>query len=101
MNSVEQVRVCLEEIGQVLIGFEERVINEFKMTENFTSEIQTRVIGLNHEFGEKIQASDDKIVYYLMDDKAVGMAVVRRTSFNNAEITMLTTEPRKTDETFR
>ena len=38
---------------------------------------------------------DSDTVYALKDTEAVAMCIIRRTDFNNAEITMITTENRK------
>ena len=95
-NSIKQVRVCLEEIGDVLNNFLDEIIEEFhfKNSEKHTCEVQRRGIGINFAFGEEIHRSDDEIIYYLMDDKLIVCVIVRRTEFNNAEITMITTEER-------
>jgi len=95
-NSIKQVRVCLEEIADVLNGFRDEIVKEFGFTntEKHYFEVQHRGIGINFAFGEEIHRSDDEITYYLMDDKLVGCALIRRTEFNNAEITMITTEER-------
>ena len=95
-NSIKQVRVCLEEIADVLNGFRDEIVKEFRFikTEKHHFEVQHRGIGINFAFGEEIHRSDDEITYYLMDDKLVGCAIIRRTEFNNAEITMITTEER-------
>lgn len=94
MNKIKQVRVCLEEIGEVLGAFRDNVFDEFGFACNPHCEVQRRGIGINFAFGEEIHRSDDEITYYLKDDKAVAYAIVRRTAFNNAEITMVTTEER-------
>lgn len=97
MNSVKQVRVCLEEIADVYNKFREEVFEEFNFTssEKHICEVQHRGIGINFAFDEEIHRSDDEITYYLKDDKAVAMTIIRRTEFNNAEITMITTENRQ------
>ena len=97
-NSVVQVRRCLEETADTINEFIESIIDNFGMKEAYKEgrgcEIQYRGIGLKGDFHEDIHRSDDEIIYILMDDKAVGMAVIRRTEFNNAEITLITTEER-------
>ncbi len=95
-NSIKQIRVCLEEIADVLNNFQDEVFDEFHFinTENHHFEVQRRGIGINFAFDEEIHRSDDEIMYYLMDDRLVGCAIIRRTEFNNAEITMITTEER-------
>ena len=95
MNTIKQVRVCLEEIADVLGRFREEVFEEFGFFDNHTCEVQRRGIGINFAFGEEIHRSDDEITYYLKDDKAVAISIIRRTEFNNAEITMITTEERQ------
>jgi hypothetical protein len=100
MNSIKQVRVCLEEIADVVNKFRDEVIEEFNFAPSAEHycEIQRRGIGINFDFYEKIQRSDDEITYYLKDDRLVGITIVRRTEFNNAEITMITTEERFPDK---
>ena len=95
-NNIKQVRVCLEEIADVLGGFQDEIFEEFNFvnTEKHFCEVQRRGIGINFAFGEEIHRSDDEITYYLMDYRLIGCAIVRRTEFNNAEITMITTEER-------
>lgn len=99
-NSVKQVRVCLEEIADVLDKFRDEIVKDVCSTEtkNHSFEVQHRGIGINFEFGEKIQRSDDNITYYLKDDKLIGCTIVRRTEFNNAEITMIMMEERFKEE---
>lgn len=94
-NSARQIRVPLEMVGEVLLKFEEEVIADFDMKGNSSAEIQRRGVGINFEFGEEIHRSDDELIYYLKEDKAVAMAIIRRTSFNNAEITLIETDERK------
>ena len=94
MNTIKQVRVTLEEVATVVNEFETQVIQEFDMKSNPSSEIQYSGIGIQYEHGENIRRSDDEIIYYLKDNKLVGFIVERRTEFNNAEITMITTENR-------
>lgn len=97
MNRVKQVRVCLEEVADVIRKFRDEVFDEFAFvsSEWHICEVQRRGIGINFAFGEEIHRSDDEITYYLKDDKAVAMTIIRRTEFNNAEITMITTENRQ------
>lgn len=101
MNTVKQVRVQLEHVSDVIKPFEEEVIKEFDMINNPFCEIQRRVIGIKNLFIEEIpvKASDDWIEYLLKDDKLVGIIICRRTEFNHAEITMITTEERKYEST--
>lgn len=94
-NSIKQVRVCLEEISDIVNQFKERVIEEFEMPECSSSEIQRRGIGINFAFGEEIHRSDDEIMYFLKEDKLIAMVLIRRTEFNNAEITMMVSDNRK------
>lgn len=96
-NTIKQERVCLEEIAEVLNKFEEEVFNVFGMVSSaeHTCEVQRRGIGINFAFGEEIHRSDDEITYYLKDDKLVAFSIIRRTEFNNAEITMVKTEERQ------
>jgi hypothetical protein len=98
-NSVKQVRVTLEEISTVLHEFEDELFSEFnfKNSEYHSCEIQHRGIGINFAFDEEIHRSDDEILYYLKDDRLLGCLIIRRTSFNNAEITMIKTEERYPD----
>ena len=98
MNSIKQVRVCLEEIADVVNKFRDEVIEEFNFAPSAEHycEIQRRGIGINFELGENIHRSDDEITYYLKDDRLIGCVIIRRTEFNNAEITMFTTEERFT-----
>lgn len=96
--NVRQIRVCIEEIGEVLGNFRDDVIGEFELYKTPFCEIQHRGIGINFDFREEIHRSDDEITYFLKDDKAVAYAIVRRTEFNNAEITMITTEDRFKDK---
>lgn len=81
--------------------FEEKVIKEYDMVNSPFCEIQRRVIGIKNLFTEEIpvKASDDWIEYLLKDDKLVGIIICRRTEFNHAEITMITTEERKYEST--
>ena len=97
MNNVKQVRVCLEEVADVISKFRDEVFDEFTFvsSEWHVCEVQRRGIGINFAFGEEIHRSDDEITYYLKDDKAVAMTIIRRTEFNHAEITMITTENRQ------
>ena len=99
-NSIKQVRVTLEEIPDILNNFRDEVFEEFHFMnrERHFCEVQRRGIGINFAFGEEIHRSDDEITYYLMDDKLVGCAIIRRTEFNNAEITMIMTEERFKDD---
>lgn len=96
-NTIKQERVRLEEIAEVLNKFKEEVFNVFGMVSSaeHTCEVQRRGIGINFAFGEEIHRSDDEITYYLKDDKLVAFAIIRRTEFNNAEITMVKTEERQ------
>jgi hypothetical protein len=94
MNTIKQVRVTLEEVATVVNEFETQVIQEFDMKSNPSSEIQYRGIGIQYGHGENIRRSDDEIIYDLKDDKLVGILIEPRTEFNNAEITMITTENR-------
>lgn len=93
-SSVKQVRVCLEEIGDVYRKFQEEVYNEYGFVNNYTCKVERRGIGIKFAFGEEIHRSDDEITYFLKEDKAVGMIIIRRTEFNNAEITMIKTSER-------
>ena len=97
MNTVKQVRVWLEHIGDVIEPFEKEVIEKFGMLNNPFCEIQRRCIGLKNVFTETIpvKASDDWIEYLLKDDTMVGIIICRRTEFNHAEITLITTEERE------
>ena len=99
-NIIQQVRVPIENIADVVNKFSENVCDEFNMvnSENHYCEIQHRGIGINFEFGEDIRRSDDEITYYLKDDTLIGCVIIRRTEFNNAEITMFTTEERFPDK---
>lgn len=99
-NSIKQVRVPIENIADVVSEFRDNVFDEFKMvnSEKHYCEIQRRGIGINFEFGEDIRRSDDEITYYLKDDRLIGCVIIRRTEFNNAEITMFTTEERFPDK---
>lgn len=98
-NSVKQVRVCLEEVAKIINDFIEEIIEDFKLKEAYKKgedvEIQYRGIGLNGDFYEEVHRSDDEIIYILHQDKTVGMIIERRTSFNNAEITLIKTARRK------
>lgn len=95
-NSIQQVRVPLENIADVVSEFRDNVCDEFNMvnSEKHYCEVQCRGIGKNFEFGEDIRRSDDEITYYLKDDRFICCVIIRRTEFNNAEITMFTTEER-------
>lgn len=84
---VEQTIVPLENIGDVVSKFEAAVIDKFQLKSDCSAEIQLRTIGINHAFGEMIKASDDKICYFLKNDKAIAFYIIRRNEFNNAEIT--------------
>ena len=97
-NSIKQVRICLEEITKVINEFEAEVIELFDLPHNSTSEIQDRAIGIRGAFQEEIHRSDDRIIYYLKEDRALAYLIIRRTEFNNAEITMITTQERQFKE---
>ena len=97
-NSIRQVRVCLEEIGDIVTQFQEDVIKLFDFPNSKECEMQHRGIGINFAFQEEIHRSDDEILYFLKEDKLVAALIIRRTSFNNAEITMITTENRTYDK---
>ena len=98
-NSVRQCRVCLEEVAGIINDFIDEIISDFNLKEAYKKgesvEIQYRGIGLNGEMYEKIQRSDDEIVYILHQDKLVGIIIERRTEFNNAELTLIKTSKRK------
>ena len=96
-NTIKQVRVTLEEISDVYNEFMEEVRKTFGMVsdEGHICEVQHRGIGINFDFKEEIHRSDDEITYFLKDDKLVAFVIIRRTEFNNAEVTMVTTEERK------
>jgi hypothetical protein len=98
-NSVKQIRVCLEEVAKIINDFIEEIIEDFKLREAYKNgeevEIQYRGIGLKGDFHEDIRRSDDEIIYILHQDKTVGMIIERRTSFNNAEMTLIKTSRRK------
>lgn len=94
-NSVRQIRVPLEFIGEEIEKFREEVFTEYGFGNNPFCEWQRRGIGINFAFGEEIHRSDDEIMYFLKEDKAVAMLIIRRTEFNNAEITMIMTDERK------
>lgn len=96
-NSIQQVRVCLEEVSSVINKFIDECIELFdlKNPEIISKEIQYRSIGLRNEFQENIKRSDDEIIYILKEDKMVGCIIERRTEFNNAELTLITTENRQ------
>ena len=94
MNQVKQIRVTLEEIADVVEEFEQAVISAYDFFNNPNCEIQKRGIGIKLDFREEMHRSDDWVEYLLKDDKAVGIIICRRTEFNNAEITMITTEER-------
>lgn len=95
-NIVIQERRCLEEVASTVNPFIDEVIEQFNMKDKnvIAKEIQYRGIGLRGDFGENIHRSDDEIIYILKEDKAVGLIIIRRTEFNNAEITMIKTEER-------
>ena len=94
-NSVRQIRVPLELIGEEVEKFREEVFTEYGFEKNPFCEWQRRGIGINFAFGEEIHRSDDEIMYFLKEDKAIAMLIIRRTAFNNAEITMIMTDERK------
>lgn len=96
-NSIQQVRVCLEEVSSVIYEFIDECIELFdlKNPEIISKEIQYRGIGLRNEFQENIKRSDDEIIYILKEDKMVGCIIERRTEFNNTELTLITTENRQ------
>jgi hypothetical protein len=96
-NSIQQLRVCLEEVSSVIYEFIDECIELFdlKNPEIISKEIQYRAIGLRNEFQENIKRSDDEIIYILKEDKMVGCIIERRTEFNNAELTLITTENRQ------
>ena len=96
-NSIQQVRVCLEEVSSVINKFIDECIELFdlKNPKIISKEIQYRGIGLKNEFQENIKRSDDEIIYILKEDKMVGCIIERRTEFNNAELTLITTENRQ------
>ena len=96
-NSIQQVRVTLEEVSSVIYEFIDECIELFdlKNPEIISKEIQYRGIGLRNEFQENIKRSDDEIIYILKEDKMVGCIIERRTEFNNAELTLITTENRQ------
>lgn len=96
-NSIQQVRVCLEEVSSVIYEFIDECVELFdlKNPEIISKEIQYRGIGLRNEFQENIKRSDDEIIYILKEDKMVGCIIERRTEFNNAELTLITTENRQ------
>ena len=94
-NSIRQIRVPLEFIGEEIEKFREEVFTEYGFGNNPCCEWQRRGIGINFAFGEEIHRSDDEIMYFLKEDKAVAMLIIRRTEFNNAEITMIMTDERK------
>ena len=94
-NSVRQIRVPLEFIGEEIEKFREEVFTEYGFVNNPFCECQRRGIGINFAFEEEIHRSDDEIMYFLKEDKAVAMLIIRRTEFNNAEITMIMTDERK------
>ena len=95
MNQTKQIRVTLEEIADVADDFEQAVISAYDFFNSPNCEIQRRGIGIKYDFREEIRRSDDWVEYLLKDDKAVGIIICRRTEFNNAEITMITTDERK------
>lgn len=89
---VKQIRVPLEDIGDVVESFEQAVISSYDFYNNPFCEIQHRGIGIKNAFQEEIHRSDDEILYYLKNDNMVATLIIRRTEFNNAEITMIRTE---------
>ena len=95
-NKVVQVRRCLEEVATTINPFVDEVIEQFNLKDKsiVAKEIQYRGVGLKGDFGENIRRSDDEVIYILKEDKIVGLIVIRRTEFNNAEITMVKTEER-------
>lgn len=95
-NKVVQVRRCLEEVATTINPFIDEVIEQFNLKDKsiVAKEIQYRGVGLKGDFGENIHRSDDEVIYILKEDKTVGLIVIRRTEFNNAEITMIKTEER-------
>jgi hypothetical protein len=95
-NKVVQVRRCLEEAATTINSFIDEVIEQFNLKDKsiVAKEIQYRGVGLKGDFGENIHRSDDEVIYILKEDKTVGLIVIRRTEFNNAEITMVKTEER-------
>jgi len=97
INTIKQVRVTLEEIADIYNEFVTEVHETFRMVSDaeHTCEVQQRGIGINFDFREEIHRSDDEITYFLKDDKLIAFFIIRRTEFNNAEITMVTTEERK------
>ena len=96
INKVIQVRRCLEEVADTINPFIDEVIEQFNLKDKsiVAKEIQYRGVGLKGDFGENIHRSDDEVIYILKEDKTVGLIVIRRTEFNNAEITMVKTEER-------
>lgn len=103
-NTIKQLRVCLEEVGDIVNDFIEEIINDFKLKEAYSKgeevEIQYRGIGIKDDFRENIHRSDDEIIYILHQDKLVGIIIERRTSFNNAELTLIKTSKRKFNHTY-
>lgn len=95
-NKVIQKRRCLEEVAITINPFIDEVIEQFNLKDKsiVAKEIQYRGIGLKGDFGENMHRSDDEVIYILKEDKTVGLIVIRRTEFNNAEITMVKTEER-------
>ncbi len=98
-NTIKQLRVCLEEVADIINNFIEEIIQDFKLREAYGRgeevEIQYRGIGIKGDFKEDIHRSDDEIIYILHQDKLVGIIIERRTSFNNAELTLIKTSKRK------
>ena len=94
-NSIRQIRVPLELISEEVEKFREEVFTEYGFENNPFCELQHRGIGINFAFQEEIHRSDDEIMYFLKEDRAVAMLIIRRTEFNNAEITMFMTDERK------
>ena len=62
MNSIKQVRVCLEEIADVVNKFRDEVIEEFKFAPSAEHycEIQHRGIGINFDSDISIFPEDTK-----------------------------------------
>jgi hypothetical protein len=89
---IKQIHVPLEEISYVVEAFEQAVISAYDFYNNPFCEIQHRGIGINNAFQEEIHRSDDEIFYYLKNDNMVATLIIRRTEFNNAEITMIATD---------
>lgn len=84
--NVTQRRVFPEEIHKVISEFDKEVKEEYKLDTDPTTEIQIRVIqmtGIGHN-----TEVNDKIVYYISNDRIVATALVRHTKTNAAEITL-------------